>query len=265
MPEARRTSRPRPSLSSRQRPSRPRLARIRAEQARAQRARHRRVRAAVTAAVLAAAAAVIAVTLAVTTAGAAGPRVSALGTLGQLAPAPPPGTDGAEAVPVPAAAPLAGTALAATGNPVDMIGCQSGEQTVFHIHAHLTIMVNGQARQVPAGIGIPGAQAQQTPDGPFDGTGRCFYWLHTHAPDGIIHIESPVHRIYTLGEFFDEWGQPLGPARVGPATGHVTALYNGQVYQGDPRGIPLDAHAQIQLEVGTPLVAPETISFPPGL
>jgi hypothetical protein len=148
---------------------------------------------------------------------------------------------------------------------VDGIGCQTSEQTVFHIHAHLTIFVNGAARQIPAAVGIPGGQAQSTPQGPFIDTGTCFYWLHTHAADGIIHIESPVHRTYTLGNFFDEWRQPLGPTRVGPAAGHVVALDNGQVYRGNPRDIPLTAHAQIQLEVGTPLVAPETITFPAGL
>jgi hypothetical protein len=37
------------------------------------------------------------------------------------------------------------------------------------------------------------------------------------------------------------------------------------VFKGDPRDIPLTAHAQIQLEVGTPLVAPEQITFPQGL
>ena len=42
-------------------------------------------------------------------------------------------------------------------------------------------------------------------------------------------------------------------------------IYNGKVYQGDPRGVPLTAHAQIQLEVGSPLVVPETITFPNGL
>jgi hypothetical protein len=136
---------------------------------------------------------------------------------------------------------------------------------LFHIHAHLTIFVNGAARQVPAAIGIPGAQAQSTAAGPFIEDGTCFYWLHTHAADGIIHIESPVHRTYTLGNFFDEWGQPLSASRVGPASGHVVALYNGQVFQGDPRNIPLNAHAQIQLEVGSPLVAPEQIAFPSGL
>ena len=53
--------------------------------------------------------------------------------------------------------------------------------------------------------------------------------------------------------------------RIGPATGHVTALYNGKVYQGNPRDIPLSAHAQIQLETGTPLIAPQAVTFPGGL
>jgi hypothetical protein len=188
-----------------------------------------------------------------------------LATLGTLRAAPAAGADGAEGVPVPDAAPLAGLAGAATGQPVDGISCQTSEQTLFHIHAHLTVFVNGVARQVPAAIGIPGAQAEQTPSGPFIASGNCFYWLHTHAADGIIHIESPVQRVYTLGDFFDEWGQPLGPARVGPATGKVTAIYNGQAYRGNPRNIPLTAHAQIQLEVSTPLIAPTSITWPSSL
>jgi hypothetical protein len=216
-------------------------------------------------------AAVTAILLAVTgSSGAAagapsGLSLAPLSTLGVLQPGPAPGANGSEDVPVPAAVPLAGTATAATGQPVDQISCQTGEQTLFHIHAHLAIFVNGTVRQVPAGIGIPGAQAQETPNGPFIDAGTCFYWLHTHAPDGIIHIESPVHRTYTLGEFFDEWGQPLGPAQVGPATGRVVVLYNGKVYRGNPRDIPLTAHAQIQLDIGTPLIAPQPVTFPAGL
>ena len=65
-----------------------------------------------------------------------------------------------------------------------------------------------------------------------------------------------------LGELFDIWGQPLGRRAVGPARGAVTAIVNRRVWTGDPRRIPLTAHAQIQLEVGTPLVAPQTIRFP---
>jgi hypothetical protein len=193
-------------------------------------------------------------------------KLTSLSGLGTLRPAPSPGPAGPEGVPVPSgAAALAGPAASTTGQKIDGIGCQTAEQTLFHIHAHLTIFVNGAARQVPAAIGIPGAQAQNTQQGPFIGNGTCFYWLHTHAADGIIHIESPVRRTYTLGNFFDEWAQPLGPVQVGPAKGHVTAIYNGKLYQGNPRDIPLNAHAQIQLEVGKPLIGPTSISFPNGL
>jgi hypothetical protein len=192
-------------------------------------------------------------------------KLAALSTLGTLQPAPAAGPAGPEGVPIPAAPALTGTVTKATGQQVDGIGCDTAEQTLFHIHAHLTVFVNGSARQVPAGIGIPGAQGQNTPTGTFIGSGSCFYWLHTHAADGIIHIESPVQRTYTLGQFFNEWGQPLSAHQVGPATGKVTALYNGRVYLGNPADIPLTKHAQIQLEVGSPLVAPDKITFPNGL
>jgi hypothetical protein len=240
-----------------------RIARIRAEQAQR---RRRRIWLAVSAAAIVVIAAAVGITLAVTGGSSgAGLSLAPLSTLGSLEPAPAAGPAGPEGVPIPAGPPLASTATAATGQPVDGISCQTSEQTVFHIHAHLTIFVNGAARQVPAAIGIPGAQATNTPQGPFIEAGTCFYWLHTHAADGIIHIESPVQRTYTLGNFFDIWGQPLGPDQVGPASGHVVAIYNGQVYQGNPRDIPLNAHAQIQLQVGTPLVEPQHITFPNGL
>jgi hypothetical protein len=178
-------------------------------------------------------------------------NLAPLSTLGTLKPTPSPGPLGPEGVPVPnGATALATTATKTTGQAVDGIHCQASEQSVFHIHAHLTVFVNGSPRQVPAGIGI---------------TNTCLYWLHTHQADGIIHIESPIHRIYTLGNFFDEWNQPLGPNQVGPVTGHVTAIYNGKAYKGNPRDIPLNPHAQIQLEVGTPLIAPVSITWPSGL
>ena len=190
-----------------------------------------------------------------------GASYGALSSLGTLTAAPAPGSLGPENVPIPSVPVLAGTSAATAGQAIDGISCQTSEQTVFHIHTHLTIFVNGQQRQVPAGIGIPGAVAQQTPGGPFVDSGTCFYWLHTHAADGIIHIESPVQRTYTLGEFFDEWGQPLGPAQVGSAHGKVTVIVNGQVFKGNPRDVPLGSHENLQVEVGTPLIAPETINW----
>jgi hypothetical protein len=257
------------SMASRNRPK----ASERIAQQRALEARRRRRRRWLTgiAAVAVVAAAAVGITLAVngsgpsTAGGSPQLKLASLSTLGTLRPAPTSGPAGPEGVPVPGAAPLASTATMTAGQRVDGISCQSSEQTIFHIHAHLTIFVNGASRQVPAGIGIPGARAQNTAQGPFIISGNCFYWLHTHAADGIIHIESPVHRVYTLGDFFDEWGQPLGPGQVGPAKGHVTAMYNHQLYEGNPRDIPLTAHAQIQLEVGAPLIAPVSIAWPGGL
>ena len=231
----------------RQATAREKIAQMRAEEARR---RRRRVWLAGSAAAAVVVAAAVAIPLALggsSPAASAPPQanLAALSTLGTLQPAPAPGPFGPEAVPIPNAAPLAGIANSATGQTVDGISCETTEQTIFHIHAHLTVFVNGKQRQIPAAIGIPGAKAENTAQGPFIAGGNCFYWLHTHAADGIIHIESPVHRTYTLGNFFDEWGQPLGPDRAGPAAGHVVALYNGQVYQGNPRNIPLTAHAQI--------------------
>ena len=181
-------------------------------------------------------------------------------SLGVLRPAPAPTSLGPEGIPLAGGSQLAGTGSMASGATIDGIGCLGQEQTLFHIHARLTLFVDGAQRSVPYGIGITGPQVQQTAAGPFVGGGSCFYFLHTHAADGIIHIESPVQRTYTLGDFFDIWGQRLGPAQVGPAAGHVTAFYNGRLYVGNPRDIPLNAHAQIQLDVGRPLIAPVAIS-----
>ncbi len=192
-------------------------------------------------------------------------RLTSLAALGRLRSSAPSGPIGPEGVPIPNARQLAGTSGAPPTAPVDGIQCLGSEQLLFHIHAHLTVYVDGAARQLPYGIGIVNPQVSQTPVGAYVGTGTCFYWLHTHAADGIIHIESPVTRTYTLGDFFDVWGQQLSPVRVGPATGPVTALYNGRLYNGNPRDIPLTAHAQIQLEVGRPLVSPVAITFPSGL
>jgi hypothetical protein len=188
-----------------------------------------------------------------------------LSALGSLQPAPSQGKAGFEGVPIPAAAPLVGRSAAATGGVVDGIRCQRSEQGIFHIHSHLTIFVNGAQRQVPAGVGIPGSRTVPSPHGPVAAGGTCLYWLHTHAPDGIVHVESPIHRTYTLGDFFDEWGQPLGPSVLGPVQGRVVAIYDGKLYHGNPRDIPLNSRAQIQLEVGKPLIAQQMITFPSGL
>lgn len=188
-----------------------------------------------------------------------------LSTLGKLASPGPLGPAGPEGPPLERGKALAPAGAPTPGSSVDGISCQSSEQTIFHVHARLTLFVNGKPERIPYGVGIADPQAVPTAGGPFVERGACFAWLHTHASDGIIHIESPVQRTYTLGNFFDVWGQPLSRTQVGPARGRVTALVDGKVWLGDPRSIPLKAHAQIQLEVGRPLVAPVLIASWAGL
>jgi hypothetical protein len=184
---------------------------------------------------------------------------------------PPAGTPGPETIPVPSGPKLATLLNAATGQTVDGVQCQTNEQLVLHVHTHLTIFVNGKAQVIPYGIGIPGFQAVSTAQGPFVQTGSCFYWLHVHANDGIIHIESPsTSESFTLGQFFNEWGIPLSKTQVGPATGNVTVFFTSpgkpaKLYTGNPNNIPLGDHYQIQLNVGTPIVAPVQITNWGGL
>jgi len=226
-----------------------------AEVQRQQRARQRRIRiligvpAAIVVAAVVAVVAVLAVRTHGTGASAAGSAMAAAERTGTA------GLNG----PV-----LAGLDSAAQGSSVHGIQCSSSEQTVYHIHAHLAVFVNGAQRTIPYGIGIPGGAAPEASGGPYVGSGTCFYWLHSHDQSGVIHIESPVQKLYTLGDYFAIWGQPLAAGQVGPANGMLTVYVDGKRYAGDPASITLTAHKLIQLDVGTD-VPPRSYPFPAGL
>jgi hypothetical protein len=175
-------------------------------------------------------------------------------------------TPGYEGIAIPIGPKLATLATAATGQTVDGVQCQAGEQLVSHVHTHLTIFVNGKAQVIPYGIGIPGFEAVTTPHGPFVETGSCFYWLHTHQEDGVIHVESPSASLnFHLGQFFEEWGIPLSSTQVGPAKGKLTVFFTAPgkkvgIYKGNPANLPLGSHYQIQIDVGTPIVKPVDVT-----
>lgn len=173
---------------------------------------------------------------------------------------------GPEGVPVQHVPDLASPDSTVKGTPVDGITCRpTMDQTAkYHVHAHLAIFVNGRQLRVPAGAGIvPPRASEQIPGGLFvdSGSDDCLYWLHVHADDGIIHIEAPAKENFTLGQFFDVWGQPLGPDQVGPAHGAVVAYLNGTRFAGNPRNVPLLSQAVIQLDVGSPVVPFKPLNF----
>lgn len=135
---------------------------------------------------------------------------------------------------------------------VDTIRCDTTEQVLFHIHSHLAVYVNGTQTLVPMGIGIAQPwQIDRSQGSPFVIGGPCFYWMHTHATDGIIHMESPVRRAFTLGNFFDVWNQPLSANQVSTAQGPLTLYVNGEPSTQDPRQLQLADHMIIQIDVGT--------------
>lgn len=171
------------------------------------------------------------------------------------------GPPGPEAVPLQKGTVLAPASTAATGQTVNGIQCNAAEQVAFHVHTHLAVYVNGQLRPIPAGIGIVAPAAQATPEGPFYAATQCYYWLHVHAQDGVIHIESPAGHTYTLGQFFDLWRQPLSASQVGPAKGKLTTYVGGRLYRGNPRDIQLGSHVDIQIDVGTPAVRPLSVNW----
>lgn len=144
-------------------------------------------------------------------------------------------------------------AVKAAGLP--MLGA---EGQVEHIHAHLNVIVDGRAVSVPADIGIDRKRGSISP-------------LHTHDDSGVIHIESPVKRQFSLGEFFSEWQVSLSPDNVGglqTSDGKALRVFvNGKPQGGNPAAITFGAHDEVAMVYGIPEpgeTIPSKHDFPEG-
>lgn len=136
------------------------------------------------------------------------------------------------------------TATGGQGQTVEGVPCAPLVET-YHIHSHLSIIVDGQARAIPAQLGIVD-----------NGTTDCHYQLHTHDLSGKLHVEGPAPATYTLGQMFAIWGQPLATDNVAGITGKPIVFYiteNGTVtrFTGDPKTIELTSHRHIAIQIGT--------------
>jgi len=133
------------------------------------------------------------------------------------------------------------------------------EGTVLHIHEHLDLLVDGKRVTVPAGIGI-------------DAAGLFISPIHTHDATGIIHVESPVVRRFTLGEFFGVWGVRFNRDCLGgycSGNGKELRVYvDGRLQRGDPRDIVLTPHEEIAVVYGRAnghgARVPRSFAFPLG-
>jgi hypothetical protein len=143
---------------------------------------------------------------------------------------------------------------------IDGITCDRKEHFVSHIHTHLNIFMNGKEFVVPSNIGI-------IPD-------NCIYWMHTHDDTGVIHIESPDDRTFTLGQFFQIWGETFNNNQifdklVDNNTNNTLNVYvNGKKVDSktDYRQIPLNGHDEIVIIYGKPPNSiPSNYKFPEGL
>jgi hypothetical protein len=132
----------------------------------------------------------------------------------------------------------------------------SQEGTVMHIHQHLDLLINGQVVKIPADIGI----------------GTDFISpIHTHDEENILHVESPVVKNFTLGQFFREWGinftdQCIGSNCVGNGKKIFIAINGAPVL--DAVNYVLKEHDEIEIWYGPMNQMPIIIrsyDFPAGL
>ena len=144
-------------------------------------------------------------------------------------------------------------ASSATPTVMSKVPCGPTEVFTRHEHAHLTIVVRGQLRVLPAFIGI---------------TATSICWLHTHDTSGIIHLEAGDNRPFTLGDFFSVWGKPLSKTALNDdraSSGEsVQATVNQKTYADPPETIMLHDHDDIDLELGPPLPTIAPYVWPPG-
>jgi hypothetical protein len=126
-------------------------------------------------------------------------------------------------------------------NVVDGVDCDPTEGTVFHIHAHLDMIVDSEFVTIPAGIGIK--------------PNECLYWLHTHTSDGIIHIESPEQRTFTLDQFIKVWDNTPGISSKFEELTHddknLKVFVNGKEVNDSFDKIKLSAHDEIVIISGS--------------
>lgn len=123
---------------------------------------------------------------------------------------------------------------------VQALGFPDPGDESYHAHTLLSVFRNGEQVEVPADIG-------------FDTRGTHSS-LHTHTPDGVIHMEADDPYPYELSQVFQVWGVAFDEDRLGGdvATGdqQVFVYVNGK--PAPPGPVVLKDQDNIVVAYGTP-------------
>lgn len=136
------------------------------------------------------------------------------------------------------------------------------EGVKLHIHQHLDIYVDGKHVTVPPLIGIA---RTGNPQQPYE-----LAELHTHATDGVIHLESERAQAFSLGQFFGVWGLYLAKNCVGnlcsPPNDFSVYVDGAKIpATADPTRLVLQEHDEIAIVYGTPpATIPSSYNWPAG-
>jgi hypothetical protein len=155
-----------------------------------------------------------------------------------------------------------GDSEAETLDEVAGVPCQSGEQLNYHGHVRVDIHIEGEEVVIPDNTGIRFTYPTPDPDGVVpEPEFYCIFWLHTHTGP-LVHLEAPEETDFTLGQFFEIWGEPLSSTELLDNTvegdKEVRAFVNGEPWDGNPADIPLTDQDVISVQYGPPFVDPPT-------
>ena len=183
----------------------------------------------------------------------------------------PPATQpGPETVGITTGPKLATLINVASGQTVDGIQCNAGEQTVVHVHTHLTIFVNGQSRVIPYGVGIPGFQAVRRRRAPSSRRGAVSTGCTCTQTTGSSTSSRPARRrpstsVSSSTSGVSRSARPRSDRQPATSPPSSPPLVRRRGSTREPRNLPLGDHYQIQLDVGTPIVAPVQVTNWGGL
>lgn len=128
--------------------------------------------------------------------------------------------------------------------------------TADHYHAHLDVIVEGRKVPVPPDLGVDASTGGMSA-------------LHTHSPDGLVHVEAgKTGETFTLGQLFTQWNVKLTARQLGSLStgkGRELKVYvDGKPVAENPAMVKIADKQQISLVYGDPsqeVDIPESYDF----